>query len=97
VRDGQALQLALPPPPHHALCPLGLTGNLTLDAQGDPNAVFIFQTVSSLDTAPGSQVILSGRANAANIYWQVGTAATLGTTSTPTNYPYSNPIFLRFR
>ena len=60
---------------------LGLTGNLTLDAQGDPNAVFIFQIVSSLDTAPGSQVILIGRANAANIYWQVGTSATLGTTT----------------
>ncbi|HXT39920.1 MAG TPA: ice-binding family protein [Candidatus Angelobacter sp.] len=60
---------------------LAITGNLTLDAQGDPNAVFIFQIASSLDTAAGSQVILSGSANAANIYWQVGSSATLGTTS----------------
>jgi hypothetical protein len=60
---------------------LAITGNLTLDAQGDPNAVFIFQMVSSLNTAPGSQVILSGGANAANIYWQVGDSATLGTTT----------------
>lgn len=60
---------------------LGLTGNLTLDAQGDPSAVFIFQVASSLDTAPGSQVILSGGANAANVYWQVGTSAALGTTT----------------
>ncbi|MEK7684526.1 MAG: ice-binding family protein, partial [Verrucomicrobiota bacterium] len=60
---------------------LAITGNLTLDAQGDPNAVFIFQIVSSLNTASGSQVILSGGANAANIYWQVGSSATLGTYS----------------
>ena len=60
---------------------LAITGNLTLDAQGDPNAVFIFQIASSLDTAAGSQVILSGSANAANIYWQVGSSATLGTTA----------------
>ena len=71
----------LPPGLYKSSGTLGLTGNLTLDAQGDPNAVFIFQIVSSLDTAPGSQVILSGRANAANIYWQVGTSATLGTTT----------------
>ena len=60
---------------------LAITGNLTLDAQGDTNAVFIFQATSSLDTAAGSQVILSGNANAANIYWQIGSSATLGTTT----------------
>jgi len=60
---------------------LAITGNLTLDAQGDPNAVFIFQIASSLNTAAGSQVILSGGASAANIYWQVGSSATLGTTT----------------
>ena len=60
---------------------LGITGNLTLDGQGDPNAVFIFQAASSLNTAPGSQVLLSGSANAANVFWQVGTSATLGTTT----------------
>ncbi len=60
---------------------LGITGNLTLDAGGDPNAVFIFQIATILTTAPGSQVILSGGALAGNVYWQVGSSATLGTTT----------------
>jgi len=59
---------------------LGITGNLTLDAQGDPNAVWIFQIGSTLTTAAGnSQVILSGGAQAQNVFWQVGSSATLGT------------------
>jgi len=57
------------------------TGNLTLDAQGDANAVFIFQMASTLTTGSGIHVILSGGANPANIFWQVGSSATLGTTS----------------
>ena len=57
------------------------SGDLTLDAQGDPNAVFIFQMASTLTTTVGRQVILSGGAKAANIYWQVGSSATLGTIS----------------
>src|ERR1051325_3779254 len=57
------------------------SGDLTLDAQGDPNAVFIFQMGSTLTTTSGRQVILSGGAQAANIFWQVGSSATLGTTS----------------
>ncbi|HVA95883.1 MAG TPA: Ig-like domain-containing protein [Candidatus Dormibacteraeota bacterium] len=56
-------------------------GNLTLDAQGDPNAVFIFQMGSTLTTATDSQVILAGGAKAANVFWQVGSSATLGITS----------------
>jgi len=60
---------------------LAVTGTLTLDAHGNPSAVFIFQVASSLNTAAGSQVILSGGANAANIFWQVGSSATLGTTT----------------
>jgi hypothetical protein len=54
---------------------------LTLDAQGNPNAVWIFQIASSFSTAPASQVILIGGAQAANIFWQVGSSATIGTTS----------------
>ncbi len=57
------------------------SGNVTLDAQGDPNAVFIFKMGSTLTTMPGTQVILSGGAKAQNIYWAVGSSATLGTTS----------------
>lgn len=59
----------------------GPGNNVTLDAQGDSNAVFIFQMGSTLTTGPGSQVILSGDAKAANVYWQVGTSATIDTTS----------------
>ena len=58
------------------------TGNLTLDAQGDPNAVFVFQTVSTLLTAGASTVTLTGGAQARNVFWQVGTSATLGAAST---------------
>jgi uncharacterized protein (TIGR03437 family) len=57
------------------------SGDLTLDAQGNPNAVFIFQIASTLTVTSGRQVILAGGANAANIFWQVGSSATLGTTS----------------
>jgi len=56
-------------------------GDLTLDGQGDANAVFIVQMGSTLTTTTGRQVILSGGAKAANIFWQVGSSATLGTTS----------------
>jgi hypothetical protein len=57
------------------------SGDLTLDAQGDANAVFIFQMGSTLTTTSGRQVILAGGAQAANVVWQVGSSATLGTTS----------------
>ena len=57
------------------------SGNLTLDAQGDANAVFIFQMASTLTTTAGLQVILAGGAQASNIFWQVGSSATLGTNS----------------
>jgi hypothetical protein len=60
---------------------LALTGTVTLDAQGDVNGVWIFQVASSLSTATGSQVILSGGAKASNVFWQVGSSATLGTTT----------------
>jgi hypothetical protein len=56
-------------------------GNFTLDAQGDPNAVFIFQMGSTLTTATNSQVVLAGGAKAGNIFWQVGSSATFGNTS----------------
>jgi hypothetical protein len=55
---------------------------LTLDAQGDPNAVFIFQATSDLVTASGSVVQLTNGAQACNIFWQVGSSATLGSSST---------------
>lgn len=60
---------------------LSLTGTLTLDGQGDPNSVFIFQTNSTLTTASASVVSLIGGAQACNVFWQVGSSAILGSSS----------------
>jgi len=60
----------------------GITGTLTLDAQGNANAVFIFKTASTLITAGSSAVVLANGAQACNVFWQVGSSATLGTNST---------------
>jgi hypothetical protein len=57
------------------------SGDLTFDAKGNPNAVFIIQIASTLTTTSGRKVILSGGALASNIFWQVGSSATFGTTS----------------
>ena len=57
------------------------SGDLTFDAKGNPNAVFIIQIASSLTTTSGRKVILSGGALASRIFWQVGSSATFGTTS----------------
>jgi hypothetical protein len=56
-------------------------GNVTLDAQGNANAVFIFQVGSTLTTIGSTQVILAGGAQAKNVFWQVSSSATLGTNS----------------
>lgn len=61
---------------------MGLTGELTLDAEGDPTATFVFQVGSKLTTASGSDITLTNGAQACNVYWQVGSSATLGTGST---------------
>ena len=58
-----------------------ITGPLTLDAQGDPNAVFIFKTASTLVTASGSSIVFINGAQPCDVYWQVGSSATLGTFS----------------
>lgn len=60
---------------------LRLTGRVTLDAQGDPNAVFIFQMAKTLITGSGSRVALINGALPCNVFWQVGSSATLGTDS----------------
>jgi hypothetical protein len=57
------------------------SGDLTLDAQGNGNAVFILQMASTLTTTSGRKVMLIGGAKAANVFWQVGSSATLGTMS----------------
>ena len=58
---------------------IGVTGTLTLDGGGDPNAVFVFQAGSSLTTA--GDIVLIGSAQAKNVYWQVGSSATIGVAS----------------
>ena len=58
-----------------------LTGTLTLNNLGNPNAVFVFQIGSTLTTASGSAVIFSSTLNDPNVFWQVGSSATLGTTT----------------
>jgi hypothetical protein len=57
------------------------SGDLTFDAKGNANAVFILQMASTLTATSGRKVILSGGALASNIFWQVGSSATFGTTS----------------
>ncbi|MDD4921109.1 MAG: ice-binding family protein [Bacteroidales bacterium] len=59
----------------------GPNGILTLDAGGNANAVWIFKIGSTLVTDAGTSIVLAGGAQAKNIYWSVGTSATLGTNS----------------
>src|SRR5208282_1018854 len=77
----------LPPGVYKATTTLGITGNLTLDGSTNPNGVWIFQVGSALTTAAGgvgtpmSQVLLIGGAQAHNVFWVIGSSATLGTYS----------------
>ncbi len=59
----------------------GITGILTLDGGGDPDAVFIFKMATTLTTAASSEVVLMNGAHARNVFWLVGSSATLGATS----------------
>jgi hypothetical protein len=58
---------------------VGVTGSLTLDAGGQGNAAWIFQIGTALSTATSSSVVMAGGGNPCNVFWQVGSAATLGT------------------
>jgi hypothetical protein len=57
------------------------SGDVTFDALGNANAVFVIQIASSLTVTSGRKVILAGGAQASNIFWSVGSSATFGTTS----------------
>jgi type VI secretion system secreted protein VgrG len=57
------------------------SGDLTLSGGGNPNGVFVFQVASALTTTSGRAVILTNGAQAGNVFWQVGSSVTLGTTS----------------
>ncbi|MDI5912948.1 ice-binding family protein [Streptomyces sp. 12257] len=88
---GQATDEALPPDAggltlvpgvYTASSGLGLTGTLTLDAQDNPDAVWVFQVGSTLTTASASEVSLINGASPCNVFWKIGSSATLGTSST---------------
>src|ERR1044072_8378550 len=59
----------------------GITGTLTLNGQGNPDAVFIFKTATTLISASESQVLMINGAQPCHLFWQVGSSATLGTDS----------------
>lgn len=61
---------------------LDVTGTVTLDAGGDPNALFVFVMASTLTVADSTQIVLAGGAQACNVYWRLGSTATLGSGST---------------
>jgi hypothetical protein len=67
---------------YHFATSAQLTGTLTLNGSGNPNSVFVFQIGTTLTTASASMVVVENGAQAANIFWQVGSSATLGTSST---------------
>lgn len=56
-----------------------ITGTLTLDALGNPNAVFIFQIGTTLTTASNARVRVINGGSGCNVFWQIGSSATLGT------------------
>jgi hypothetical protein len=77
-RNGQTFT----PGVHHTAAAFALTGILTLDGLGDPNAVFIFQVDAALDTAASSSVLLTNGTQASRVFWQVLGAAGTGASST---------------
>ena len=82
VLTGDIGGTTLTPGVYNATLSLGITGALTLDGRGDPNAVFIIQTGSTLITQPASIVNLINGVQACNVFWLVGSSATLGVAST---------------
>jgi hypothetical protein len=74
--------MTLAPGLYKAPVSLAITGNVTLDGRNDPNAVFIFQMASTLTTSVNSTVTLVNSVSACNVFWQVGSSATLNTAST---------------
>ncbi len=64
---------------YNASSALGMSGAVTLDGRGNPNSLFIFQIGAGFTTASSTSVVLIGAAQACNVFWQVGSSATLGT------------------
>ncbi len=74
--------LTLGPGVYCSASSLFLSGTLTLDAQFNPNAVWVFKTGSTLITASASTVRMTNGGQQCNVFWEVGSSATLGTTTT---------------
>lgn len=82
VLSGNIGGLTLTPGLYKSTSSLAISsGDVTFDAMGNANAIFIIQIASSLTTTSGRKVILANGALASNIFWQVGSSATFGTTS----------------
>ena len=71
----------LDPGVYQAASSISVATTLTLDAQGDPNAIWVFQVGSTLTTASASTISLIGGAQSCNVFWLIGSSATLGTNS----------------
>ncbi len=74
--------LTFAPGVHHTIGAMTFTGNITLDAQGDPDAIFVFQVNGAITTAANSHVLLINGATASNVYWQANGASGHGANST---------------
>jgi hypothetical protein len=66
---------------YQSLTSILITGDVTLDAQGNSSAVFIFQSSSTVGTAANARILLVNGAKASNVYWQAASSATLGTST----------------
>jgi len=73
--------LTLNPGVYNSASSIMLTGTLTLNGGGDENSVFVFQAGSALTTESASSISLENGAQACNVFWQIGSSATLGTGS----------------
>ncbi|MEU8146980.1 ice-binding family protein [Nonomuraea sp. NPDC048901] len=76
--SGDLEGMTLEPGVYTAASSIELTGTVTLDAQGDPDAVFIFQIGTAFFTGPDSDVELVGGAQDCNVFWEVGNTVTTG-------------------
>lgn len=84
-----AAQVIMPGTYNTAAGTFANSGNVTLDANNDPNAIFIFQAASTVITSTSSTMTLAHGAQACNVYWQVGSSATLGVTSSFIGHIYA--------
>jgi hypothetical protein len=82
ILSGNIRSLVLTPGLYKSISSLEISnGNLTFDGMGNENAIFIIQIASTLTVKPGCHVFLRNGAMSSNIFWQVGSSATFGSSS----------------